>query len=123
MVIHGEDWIVAGVIIYFETHTFKKLVQICKTRVEMKNIINPITIRGDNFTIIEFKIIINRGCETDLYTAQGFEMLSAGLSGAVNGFWAVADDDQGSGGSSGGEKGSLWKTRRALAKDFWTEPA
>ena len=43
----------------------------------------------------QFKILINRGCETELYTAQGFEMLSAGLSGAVNGFWQVADADQG----------------------------
>ncbi|MBW2215320.1 MAG: enoyl-CoA hydratase/isomerase family protein, partial [Deltaproteobacteria bacterium] len=37
----------------------------------------------------QLKYIVNRGCETDLYTAQGFEMLSAGLSGAVNGFWQV----------------------------------
>ena len=71
----------------------------------------------------QFKIIINRGCETDLYTAQGFEMLSAGLSGAVNGFWAVEDADQGKAVMSFGEKGSLWKTRRALARDFWSEPA
>jgi len=35
----------------------------------------------------QLKYIVNRGCETDLYTAQGFEMLSAGLSGAVNGAW------------------------------------
>jgi len=71
----------------------------------------------------QFKIIINRGCETDLYPAQGFEMLSAGLSGAVNGFWAVEDADQGKAVMSFGEKGSLWKTRRALARDFWSEPA
>ena len=30
-------------------------------------------------------------------TAQGCEMLSAGLSGAVNGAWKVADADQGAG--------------------------
>jgi enoyl-CoA hydratase len=50
-------------------------------------------------------------------------MLSAGLSGAVNGFWAVEDADQGKGVMSFREKGSVWKTRRALAKDFWSEPA
>lgn len=69
----------------------------------------------------QLKMIINRGCETDLYTAQGFEMLSAGLSGAVNGFWQVEDADQGAGIMDFGQKGGLWKKRRALAKDFWTD--
>ena len=69
----------------------------------------------------QLKVLINRGCETDLYTAQGFEMLSAGLSGAVNGGWMVADADQGSGLADFTEKGTLWKKRRALAKDFWTD--
>ncbi|HVN70644.1 MAG TPA: hypothetical protein VMU10_01370, partial [Desulfomonilia bacterium] len=65
--------------------------------------------------------IINRGCETDLYTAQGFEMLSGGLSAAVNGFWEVADADRGSGIANFMEKGGLWQKRRSLAKDFWTD--
>lgn len=69
----------------------------------------------------QLKYIINRGCETDLYTAQGFEMLSAGLSGAVNGAWQVNDADQGAGIADFTDKGSLWKKRRALAKDFWAE--
>jgi enoyl-CoA hydratase/carnithine racemase len=69
----------------------------------------------------QLKYIINRGCETDLYTAQGFEMLSAGLSGAVNGGWQVADADQGQGISNFSDKGSLWKERRKLAKNFWTD--
>jgi len=69
----------------------------------------------------QLKFIINRGCETDLYTAQGFEMLSAGLSGAVNGAWQVEDADQGQGISNFSGKGDLWKTRRKLAKDFWTD--
>jgi enoyl-CoA hydratase len=69
----------------------------------------------------QLKYIINRGSETDLYTAQGFEMLSAGLSGAVNGFWEICDADQGSGVRDFAEKGSLWQRRRALAKDFWTD--
>ncbi|MFH1537374.1 MAG: enoyl-CoA hydratase/isomerase family protein [bacterium] len=69
----------------------------------------------------QFKYIVNRGCETDLYTAQGFEMLSAGLSGAVNGFWRVEDADQGRGIANFGGKGSMWQKRRALAKDFWAD--
>lgn len=69
----------------------------------------------------QMKIIINRGCETDLYTAQGFEMLSGGLSGAVNGFWRVADADQGDGVVDFANKGELWKKRRDLAKGFWSD--
>lgn len=69
----------------------------------------------------QLKYIVNRGCETDLYTAQGFEMLSAGLSGAVNGAWQVADADQGAGITDFARKGELWKKRRALAKNFWTD--
>jgi len=69
----------------------------------------------------QLKMIINRGCETDLYTAQGFEMLSAGLSGAVNGAWQVADADQGRGIADFAEKGDTWQKRRKLAKDFWVE--
>ena len=69
----------------------------------------------------QLKFIINRGCETDLYTAQGFEMLSGGLSGAMNGFWEVADADQGKGVVDFEKKGDLWKKRRALSKDFWAE--
>ena len=69
----------------------------------------------------QLKFIINRGCETDLYTAQGFEMLSGGLSGAVNGFWEVVDADQGKGLRDFTDKGNLWKMRRSLARNFWAE--
>ncbi len=69
----------------------------------------------------QLKYIINRGCETDLYTAQGFEMLSAGLSGAVNGGWRVEDADQGQGIVNFAGKGSLWQERRKLARNFWSD--
>ncbi len=67
----------------------------------------------------QLKFIINRGVEADLYTAQGFEALSAGLTGAVSGGWQVPDADQGAGVAGFTEKDSLWQTRRALARDFW----
>ena len=69
----------------------------------------------------QLKYIINRGCETDLYTAQGFEMLSGGLSAAVNGFWEVEDSDKGSGVTNFTDKGSLWQKRRTLSKNFWND--
>jgi enoyl-CoA hydratase len=69
----------------------------------------------------QLKFIINRGVEADLYTAQGFEALSAGLSGAVNGAWRVSDADPGEGVVAFTDKGSLWQQRRGLAQDFWSD--
>jgi enoyl-CoA hydratase len=71
--------------------------------------------------IRQLKFIINRGVECDLYTAQGFEVLSGALTGAVSGMWQINDADKGAGiiGFSG--KNELWKRRRNLAKNFWTD--
>ncbi|HEV2924683.1 MAG TPA: enoyl-CoA hydratase/isomerase family protein, partial [Solirubrobacteraceae bacterium] len=68
----------------------------------------------------QLKFIIDKGVEADLHTAQGFEALSAGLTGAVNGAWQVQDADQSSGIVSFISGGEQWQTRRALARDFWT---
>jgi enoyl-CoA hydratase len=72
-------------------------------------------------TLRQLKLIINKGVEADLYTAQGFELLSAGLSGAVNGVWQVPDADQGAGITDFVNKGELWRRRRPLARDFWVD--
>lgn len=69
----------------------------------------------------QLKYIINRGVETDLYTAQGFEMLSGALSGAVNGFWKIQDADQGEGIIAFSDKEALWKKRRSLSRNFWAD--
>jgi enoyl-CoA hydratase len=69
----------------------------------------------------QLKFIINRGVEADLYTAQGFEALSAGLTAAVNGAWEVSDADRGAGVAAFSDKGSLWEQRRGLARDFWAD--
>lgn len=69
----------------------------------------------------QLKFIINRGVEADLYTAQGFEALSAGLTSAVNGGWEVPDADGGEGVVAFSDKGSLWERRRGLARDFWSD--
>jgi enoyl-CoA hydratase len=69
----------------------------------------------------QLKFIIDKGVEADLHTAQGFEALSAGLTGAVNGAWQITDADQAAGIVSFIADGEQWQTRRALARDFWTE--
>lgn len=67
----------------------------------------------------QLKFIINRGIEADLATAQGFEVMSAMITSAVNGVWRAPDADQGDGLRDFAEKGRLWQLRRGLASDFW----
>ncbi|WP_375481263.1 enoyl-CoA hydratase/isomerase family protein [uncultured Mycobacterium sp.] len=69
----------------------------------------------------QLKFIINNGVEADLKTAQAFETLSAGLTGAVNGAWEIPDADQAAGVSGFLDKNQLWTTRRARARDFWAD--
>ncbi|MGQ0840061.1 enoyl-CoA hydratase/isomerase family protein [Actinokineospora sp.] len=69
----------------------------------------------------QLKFIIDSGIEADLKTAQAFEKLSAGLTGAVNGAWQVADADQYAGIVGFRDKNSLWQHRRGLARDLWTD--
>lgn len=69
----------------------------------------------------QLKFIINRGVEADLYTAQGFEALSASLTFAVNGMWEVDDADKGAGIRAFIEKNELWHARRGPAMDFWVD--
>ncbi len=69
----------------------------------------------------QLKFIIDKGVEADLHTAQGFEALSAGLTGAVNGAWQIEDADQSSGILSFITGGEQWRTRRDAARSFWTD--
>jgi enoyl-CoA hydratase/carnithine racemase/ketosteroid isomerase-like protein len=69
----------------------------------------------------QLKLIIDKGAEADLHTAQGFEALSAGLSGAVNGAWQITDADQAAGVISFIGNADLWRQRRTLARGFWTD--
>lgn len=71
----------------------------------------------------QLKYIINRNVEADLYTAQGFEALSAGLTAAVLGAWHVPDGDGSHGWESYKAKdpASAIRERRAAARDFWVD--
>lgn len=72
-------------------------------------------------TLRQLKYILDKGIETDLYTAQGFEALSGALSAAANGWWEIPDHDQGAGLKGFTEKGGTWERRRQPAIDFWVE--
>jgi enoyl-CoA hydratase/carnithine racemase len=80
-----------------------------------------VVISKDQQAIRQLKLIVNKGIEADLYTAQGLEALSNGLSAAVNGAWRIDDADQGGGVLGFTHKRQLWKRRRDLAKDFWVD--
>jgi enoyl-CoA hydratase len=69
----------------------------------------------------QLKFILNRGVECDLYTAQGFEVLSGALTGAVNGMWQIKDADKGAGIIGFSKKNELWEKRRDLARNFWSD--
>ena len=69
----------------------------------------------------QLKFIINKGVECDLYTAQGFEAMSGALTGAVSGAWKIEDADKGAGVIAFMTKNDLWKKRRGLSTNFWTD--
>ena len=71
----------------------------------------------------QLKFMINRGVEADLYTAQGFEVLGAGLTGAILGGGGLSDSDSAHGWAEfrdGGGSDAI-RRRRDMAKDFWTD--
>jgi enoyl-CoA hydratase len=69
----------------------------------------------------QLKFIVDNGAEADLHTAQAFEALSAGLTGAVNGAWQVPDADQAAGIVSFVGDGNRWRERRTASHAFWTD--
>jgi enoyl-CoA hydratase len=71
----------------------------------------------------QLKFMINKNVEADLYTAQGFEVLGAALTGAINGSGAPSDADGRQGWASYVTKDpeSPIRRRREMAKDFWVD--
>jgi len=69
----------------------------------------------------QLKFIINRGVECDLYTAQGFEVLSGALIGATHSWQEIEDADKGTGIDAFIGKNELWNKRRSLATNFWVD--
>jgi enoyl-CoA hydratase len=103
-----------------EWNLWNRVVSNDKLDAEVEKLLNVLRSKNQQ-GLRQLKFIINRGVECDLYTAQGFEALSAGLTGAVSGMWKVKDADQGKGVVGFARKDSLWNKRRNLAKNFWTD--
>ena len=103
-----------------ELGLWNRVVPVADLEAELDRLLELLATKNQQ-TLRQLKLIINRGVEADLYTAQGFETLSAGLSTAVNGIWQVPDADRGAGINDFVEKGELWQRRRPLARDFWVD--
>ncbi len=71
----------------------------------------------------QLKFMINKNVEADLYTAQGFEALGAGLTAAALGGWEIADADGAHGWQSykARDENSAIRQRRKAARDFWVD--
>lgn len=71
----------------------------------------------------QLKFMINKNVEADLYTAQGFEALGAGLTSAVMGAWQVGDADGAHGWQAykAGGRDSAIRARRERSKSFWVD--
>ena len=71
----------------------------------------------------QLKFMINKNVEADLYTAQGFEALGAGLTAAIQSRLPVPDADGKHGWTSYSDGGpdSFIRQRRQKAIDFWVD--
>jgi enoyl-CoA hydratase len=99
---------------------WNRVVPTDKLEFEVKKLLEVLKSKNQQ-GLRQLKFIINRGVEADLYTAQGFEVLSGALIGAVNGMWKIKDADQGDGIQGFSAKNELWNKRRKLAKNFWSD--
>ncbi len=89
---------------------------------EIDELVNVILSKNQQ-VLRQLKFIINKGIEADLYTAQGFEALSAGMIASNSDFFGEGKSPHktGRGAKAFEEKEDPWAQRRKLVKDFWTE--
>lgn len=103
-----------------ELGLWNRVVEDGRLDAEVDDLIEVILAKNQQ-AVRQLKFIVNNGVEADLHTAQGFEALSAGLSGAVNGAWQIQDADQAAGIVSFCTDGERWRSRRSGARDFWND--
>jgi enoyl-CoA hydratase len=103
-----------------ELGLWNRVVDDDQLEVELDALIDVILAKNQQ-AVRQIKFIVNNGVEADLHTAQGFEALSAGLTGAVNGAWRIEDADRAAGVVSFLTDGERWRDRRTAARDFWVD--
>ena len=103
-----------------EWHLWNRVCDNDKLDAEVDALIELLRAKSQQ-TLRQLKFIINKNVETDLYTAQAFEALSAAWTASVNGWAEVPDADGGEGLKAFREKTGLKDKRRTLGKDFWVD--
>jgi enoyl-CoA hydratase len=103
-----------------ELHLWNRVVPNDKLDAEVQKLLDVLGSKHQQ-GLRQLKLIINKGVECDLYSAQGFEALSGGFSAAVNGKWKIPDADHGRGLEAFASKNDLAKKRRNAARDFWVD--
>jgi len=103
-----------------EWNLWNRVVPIDKLDIEVEKLLQVLQSKNQQ-GLRQLKFIINKGVECDLYSAQGFEVLSGALTGAVSGMWQIRDADKGAGILGFSEKNNLWEKRRNLSKNFWVD--
>ncbi|MGB3472601.1 MAG: enoyl-CoA hydratase/isomerase family protein, partial [Erythrobacter sp.] len=75
-----------------ELGMFNRAVENDDLDAETQKLVNLLLMKNQQ-GVRQLKFMINKNVEADLYTAQGFEALGAGLTAAVLGSWEIADAD------------------------------
>ena len=105
-----------------ELGLFNRVVKADELKLETERLVKLLQLKNQQ-GLRQLKFMINKNVEADLYTAQGFEALGAGLTAAINGRKPVPDADQNPGWTNykDQDENNLIKQRRKLSRDFWVD--
>ncbi len=105
-----------------ELGLFNRVVANDSLEAETQKLVDLLKIKNQQ-GLRQLKFMINKNVEADLYTAQGFELLGAGLTTAINSRTEVPDADQEHGWASykSGDQDSAIRIRREQSIDFWVD--
>ncbi len=105
-----------------ELGLFNRVVPVSQLETETARLAELLLLKNQQ-GLRQLKFIINKGAEADLYTAQGFEAVQAGFTGATLGSWQIGDSDSSHGWDqfkSNDPMGAI-RARRKASKDFWVD--
>ena len=105
-----------------EPGLFNRVVPAAELDAETKRLTDLLLMKNQQ-GLRQLKFILNNGVEADLYTAQGFEALQAGLTSSTLGQWRIAQADAAHGwsGYTGDDAAGAAKSSRAASMGFWVD--
>lgn len=102
---------------------FNKAVPESEFDAELDRLVEMLLVKNQQ-TLRQLKFVLNKNADADMTTAQAFEAMNEVITSAVN--WRgdtpqVPDAEPGRGLEAFATKNELWRRRRELAVDFWSE--